>query len=269
MTIAVDPSLADQGLCHRPSGRWWIAQHPPSRPFAQHFGRVLYPVVTGPQRVSGFAAEDGDGGVQHPRRGSQTLFGFGQARSPIAREATALVVSGYPTVVAYHRVGLANTVAPCGPHPTADQVATLSRYCDRAVILTPDDGATRHLLDSDAGGYDLDLYVAQTPTVEGADITRETAVAAARSAMPLPVRNHPQPAMAHHPNSSHQPTTPHQPRTRPHHHRLGHQPRLEPQNRGNSTPPPPSTDPKHPPQKPQPAPPHPTPPPNTPTRRTR
>ena len=41
-------------------------------------------------------------------------------------------------------------------------------------------------------------------------------------------RNHPQPAMAHHPNSSHQPTTPHQPRTRPHHHRLGHQPRLEP-----------------------------------------
>ena len=29
MTIAVDPSLADQGLCHRPSGRWWIAQHPP------------------------------------------------------------------------------------------------------------------------------------------------------------------------------------------------------------------------------------------------
>ena len=30
MTIAVDPSLSDQGLCHRPSGRWWIAQHTPS-----------------------------------------------------------------------------------------------------------------------------------------------------------------------------------------------------------------------------------------------
>ena len=71
-------------------------------------------------------------------------------------------------------------------------------------------------------------------------------------------RNHPQPAMAHHPNSSHQPTTPHQPRTHPHHHRLGHQPRLEPQN-----PPAPKEprhrhqpDPKHPPHKPQPAPPH-------------
>ena len=29
MTIAVDPPLADQGLYHRPSGRWWIAQHTP------------------------------------------------------------------------------------------------------------------------------------------------------------------------------------------------------------------------------------------------
>ena len=49
-------------------------------------------------------------------------------------------------------------------------------------------------------------------------------------------RNHPQPAMAHHPNSSHQPATPHQPRTHPHHHQLGHQPRLEPPKTG--TPPP-------------------------------
>ena len=163
-----------------------VARRGPSRPFAQHFGRVLYPVVTGPERVSGFAAEDRDGGIEHPRRGGRSLFGFGQARSPIAREATAVVVSGYPTVVAYHRVGLANTVAPCGPHPTADQVATLSRWCDRAVVLTPNDAATRHLLDSDPGGHDLDLYVAEAPAGEGADITREAVVAAAQSALPLP-----------------------------------------------------------------------------------
>ena len=125
--------------------------------------------------MSGFAAEDRNGGIEHPRRGGRSLFGFGQARSLIAREATAVVVSGYPTVVAYHRVGLANTVAPCGPHPTADQVATLSRWCDRAVVLTPNDAATRHLLDSDPGGHDLDLYVAQAPAGEGADITREAA----------------------------------------------------------------------------------------------
>ena len=162
-----------------------VARRGPSRPFAQHFGRVLYPVVTGPGRVSGFAAEDSDGGVEHPRRGGRALFGFGQARSLIAREATAVVVSGYPTVVAYHRVGLANTVAPCSPHMTADQVATLSRWCDRAVVLTPNDGATRHLLDSDPGGYDLDLYVAQTPTVGSADITRQAAVGAAESAIPV------------------------------------------------------------------------------------
>ena len=123
-----------------------VARPGPSRPFARHLGRVLYPIVTGPQRVSGFAAEDSDGGMEHPRHGDRVLFGFGQARSPIARQATAVVVSGYPTVVAYHRVGLANTVAPCSPHMTADQVTTLSRYCDRAVVLTPDDQATRHLL---------------------------------------------------------------------------------------------------------------------------
>ncbi len=123
--------------------------------------------------------------VEHPRHGGRALFGFGQARSLIARQATAVVVSGYPTVVAYHRVGLANTVAPCGPHMTADQVTTLSRYCDRAVVLTPDDGATRQLLDSNPGDHHLDLYVAQTPAVDTSSLTREAAVAAARSAMPL------------------------------------------------------------------------------------
>ena len=65
-------------------------------------------------------------------------------------------------------------------------MATLSRWCDRAVVLTPNDGATRHVLDSDLGGHDIDLYVAQTPPVEGTDITRQAVVAAARSATPLP-----------------------------------------------------------------------------------
>ncbi len=48
-----------------------VARPGPSRPFARHFGRVLYPVVTGPQRVSGFAAEDVDRGVEHPRHGGR------------------------------------------------------------------------------------------------------------------------------------------------------------------------------------------------------
>ena len=182
----VPKHLGSLGVSDRDMVAAGVARRGPGRPFARHFGRVLYPVVAGPERVSGFAAEDGDGGVEHPRHGGRALFGFGQARSPIAREATALVVSGYPTVVAYHRVGLANTVAPCGPHMTADQVATLSRYCDRAVILTPDDQATRHVLDSDLRGHDLDLYVAQTPAVNTSDVTRQAAVDAAQSAMPLP-----------------------------------------------------------------------------------
>ena len=48
-----------------------VARRGPGRPFAQHFGRVLYPVSTGPERVSGFAAEDSDGGIEHPRHGGR------------------------------------------------------------------------------------------------------------------------------------------------------------------------------------------------------
>ena len=48
-----------------------VARRGPGRPFAQHFGRVLYPVVTRSQRVSGFAAEDRNGGMEHPRHGGR------------------------------------------------------------------------------------------------------------------------------------------------------------------------------------------------------
>ena len=48
-----------------------VARRGPNRPFSRHLGRVLYPVVTGPQRVSGFAAEDRNGGMEHPRHGGR------------------------------------------------------------------------------------------------------------------------------------------------------------------------------------------------------
>ena len=120
----VDPSVVPQhlrslGVSARDMAAARVARNGGgARLFATHIGRVLYPVVTGPEQVSGFAVEDGDGRMTPPPDAEGSLYGLGQARSVIAREGSALIVPDCPSVVAYHRVGLAGAVAPCTPKLT-------------------------------------------------------------------------------------------------------------------------------------------------------
>lgn len=162
-----------------------VARNGGGRPFATHVGRVLYPVATGHERVSGFAAEDGDGGIAPPVGGEGSLYGLGQARSVIAREGSAVVVPDCPSVVAYHRAGLTGAVAPCTPKLAPAHLQTLGRFADRAVVVATDDQATTQLLDSDLSNDDVALYMAEARYERAADLTQDEALAVVQAAIPL------------------------------------------------------------------------------------
>lgn len=149
-------------------------------------GRVVYPVVTGPERVAGFAAEDSSGRTFPPARGSRLLFGMGQARSAIAREGTAVVVPDVPAVIAWHRVGVTNTVAPAGTSLNTDQLGTLARFASRAVVVSPDPDTTGGLLADTPTVRGIDVYIAETRHVSGRNLSQAEALAAARGAVPIP-----------------------------------------------------------------------------------
>ncbi|MDE0171395.1 MAG: CHC2 zinc finger domain-containing protein [bacterium] len=185
-----DPSVVPEhlrtlGVSARDMVEARVARNGGGRPFATHIGRVLYPVVTGHERVSGFAAEDGDGRIAPPVGGEGSLYGLGQARSVIAREGSALVVPDCPSVVAYHRAGLTGAVAPCGPKLTAAHLQTVGRFADRAVVVTTDEQAATSLLDSDLSSDDVALYIAEARYERPADLTRDEALSAVQAAIPL------------------------------------------------------------------------------------
>ena len=178
--------LRSIGVSDRDMTAAGVAHNVGGRVRARLSGRVLYPVVTGPERVAGFAAESGDGRVEHPHRGEQMIYGLGKARSAIARGATAVVVADYPSVIAHHRVGLDTAVAPCSGRLTAEHLRTVARYGSRAVVVTSTDEATEQILASDLRCQDLDLYIGQTPTTAGASLTGDIAAATVASAVPVP-----------------------------------------------------------------------------------
>ena len=149
-------------------------------------GRVVYPVVTGPERVAGFVSEDSSGRQFPPHRGSPLLFGMGQARSAIAREGTAVVVPDVAAAIAWHRVGVANTVAPATARLNTDQLATLARFGSRAVVVSPDPDSTRALLADTPSVSGIDVYIGEAQRVAGVELSQSEALAAARSAVPIP-----------------------------------------------------------------------------------
>jgi len=66
---------------------------------------------------------------------SHHLFGLNFAKRSILRENVAYVVEGYFDVITPHQEGLTNIVAICGSHLSTRQLALLSRYTDKVVLL--------------------------------------------------------------------------------------------------------------------------------------
>lgn len=178
---AVTSALRDAGVSGRDIAGSGVAEFGMGRG-----GRVVYPVVTGPERVAGFVSEDSSVRTFPPPRGSRLLFGIGQARSAIAREGTAVVVPDAAAVIAWHRVGVTNTVAPATSRLNTHHLATLARFGSRAVIVSPDQDSTRGLLADTPTVRGIEVYIGEARRVAGHNLSQADALAAARSAVPIP-----------------------------------------------------------------------------------
>jgi DNA primase len=111
--------------------------------------RVVFPIAEPGGRLLGFGgralSDDGpkyinssDSALYHK---SRVLFGLPLALDAIRRQGRAIVVEGYFDVLALHRAGLAETVAPCGTALTEEHARRLHRYAPEVVLLFDGDEA--------------------------------------------------------------------------------------------------------------------------------
>jgi len=92
----------------------------------------------------------------------RTLYAFDQARDPIRRSQTAVIVEGYMDCIACHQAGLTNVVATLGTALTEDHVKFLERFAKRIVLLYDGDTAGKAAAERSIGRFlarDLDLRV--------------------------------------------------------------------------------------------------------------
>jgi len=126
----------------------------PSKTHDGHYdrfrARVMFPIIDLAGRVEGFGGRSLDGDpkfkyMNSPEtpiyRKSSTLFGLSLARQAIRERSRAIIVEGYFDVVAVHRAGLSEVVAPCGTALTAEHARLLRRFTDEVILLFDGDAA--------------------------------------------------------------------------------------------------------------------------------
>jgi DNA primase len=116
-------------------------------------GRVIFPILDPSGRVLGFGGrqlDDEDGTPKYLNtsetpvyRKSRVLFGLPQALDAIRSAGRVVVVEGYFDVLALHRAGIEQVVAPCGTALTSDHGKRIRRYAPEVVLLFDGDEAGR------------------------------------------------------------------------------------------------------------------------------
>ena len=72
------------------------------------------------------------------------FYGFSQARTPMRQSGTAVVVEGYTDVIMCHQHGFENVLAVLGTALTEQHAGSLSRLCDKVVLVfDPDEAGQR------------------------------------------------------------------------------------------------------------------------------
>lgn len=97
---------------------------------------------------------------------SRVLYGLDLAVPNIRQTRTAIIVEGQMDCIAMHRIGYANTVAPCGSGVSREHVASLATMADRIVVLGDGDQAGRGMamdIWNKAVGFSLAVLVATLP----------------------------------------------------------------------------------------------------------
>jgi DNA primase len=114
-------------------------------------GRVMFPICEPSGGTIGFGGRAlGDEPPKYMNspespiyRKGRVLFGLPQALDAIRKSGRAIVVEGYFDLLALHRAGLSEVVAPCGTALTEDHARRLRRYAREVILLFDGDEAGR------------------------------------------------------------------------------------------------------------------------------
>ncbi|MEQ9406503.1 MAG: DNA primase [Fuerstiella sp.] len=137
-------------------------------------GRLVFPILDERSRPVAFGGRLLPGGnIESPAKywnspesniflKRRTLYAFEQAREPIRRSGTAVIVEGYMDCIACHQAGILNVVATLGTAMTEDHVRFLKRFARRVVLVYDGDDAGQAAAERSIGRFlaqDLDLRI--------------------------------------------------------------------------------------------------------------
>jgi len=143
-------------------------------------GRLIFPIRSADGQVAGFGGRViGDGEPKYLNspetplyhKGS-ILYGLHPMRKQGGQRPWVLVVEGYLDVIACHRHGLTDTVAPLGTALTEDHARLLSRHTERVDLVFDGDNAGRAAARKAAmvlAPFSLDVRIVTLPAGEDPD----------------------------------------------------------------------------------------------------
>lgn len=122
--------------------------------YDKYTNRVIYPIHDKNGLLIGLAGRDLSGKKEaakwiNPKVDSDNIlydkskvwFGLHKARTEIRKRNEVFIVEGYNDVIAMHKYGCINTVAPCGTAITEQQMNELRKLCDKIVFVMDPDAA--------------------------------------------------------------------------------------------------------------------------------
>jgi DNA primase len=136
-----EETMLAAGLIRRPED---------GRPDFEYFRqRVIFPIVDGRGRVVAFGGRTlGDGQPKYLNSPEtpvftkrRVLYGLAQALPALRESRAAIVAEGYMDVIALHRAGFANAVAPLGTALTEEQMSALWRIAPEPLLCFDGDEA--------------------------------------------------------------------------------------------------------------------------------
>ena len=131
-------------------GVLWQGRDDPRKVGDRFRGRLVFPIRDLSGHVIGFSARALEPDQQPKYINSSEslvfhkgdmLYGLWEARDGIRKSGYAILVEGQMDVIALHRAGLSNAVAPMGTALTENQVRLISRFTDRIVLMFDGDEA--------------------------------------------------------------------------------------------------------------------------------
>lgn len=124
--------------------------------YDQYSNRIIYPIHNDRGLLVGFAGralgkskkakwinpDVNDKNVLYQK--SYTWFGMHKAKRAIVEHKEAFIVEGYNDVIAWHKLGLLNTIAPCGTSVPESLWKQLRKFTDKIVFCMDPDKAGKN-----------------------------------------------------------------------------------------------------------------------------